>query len=86
MILLDLGDGQGRVGAASSRVARAGSDSVHWGSFARTWANIIRLRVVTMEEEPRVLEFRGEELARVSHAYGTNGNHHRAGVAAGARL
>jgi FAD/FMN-containing dehydrogenase len=26
-----------------------------------------------MEEEPRVLEFRGEELARVSHAYGTNG-------------
>jgi FAD/FMN-containing dehydrogenase len=26
-----------------------------------------------MEAEPRVLEFRGEELARVSHAYGTNG-------------
>jgi len=35
--------------------------------------NIVRLRVVTMEEEPRILEFRGEELARVSHAYGTNG-------------
>ena len=26
-----------------------------------------------MEEEPRVLEFTGEELPRVSHAYGTNG-------------
>ena len=26
-----------------------------------------------MEESPRILEFRGEELPRVSHAYGTNG-------------
>jgi len=34
---------------------------------------IIRLRVDTMEETPRIREFRGEELARVSHAYGTNG-------------
>lgn len=49
-----------------------GVGSVHWGSL-RDLGNIIRLRVVTMEEEPRVLEFRGEELARVSHAYGTNG-------------
>jgi len=49
-----------------------GVGSVRWGSL-RDLGNIIRLRVVTMEEEPRVLEFRGEELARVSHAYGTNG-------------
>lgn len=49
-----------------------GVGSVHWGSL-RDLGNIIRLRVVTMEEEPRILEFRGEELARVSHAYGTNG-------------
>src|SRR6056297_836324 len=49
-----------------------GVGSIHWGSL-RDLGNIIRLRVVTMEEEPRVLEFRGEELARVSHAYGTNG-------------
>ncbi|GGB03244.1 FAD-binding oxidoreductase [Allosediminivita pacifica] len=49
-----------------------GVGSVHWGSL-RDLGNIIRLRVVTMEEKPRVLEFRGEELARVSHAYGTNG-------------
>ena len=49
-----------------------GVGSVRWGAL-RDLGNIIRLRVVTMEEEPRTLEFRGEELARVSHAYGTNG-------------
>ena len=49
-----------------------GVGSCTWGSL-RDLGNIIRLRVVTMEKEPRVLEFRGEELARVSHAYGTNG-------------
>lgn len=49
-----------------------GVGSVTWGSL-RDLGNIIRLRVVTMEEEPRVLEFQGEDLARVSHAYGTNG-------------
>ena len=49
-----------------------GVGSCTWGSL-RDLGNIIRLRVVTMEEKPRVLEFRGEELARVSHAYGTNG-------------
>ncbi len=49
-----------------------GVGSVTWGSL-RDLGNIIRLRVVTMEAEPRVLEFTGEELARVSHAYGTNG-------------
>jgi len=49
-----------------------GVGSVRWGAL-RDLGNIIRLRVVTMEEEPRVLEFRGEELPRVSHAYGTNG-------------
>lgn len=49
-----------------------GVGSVTWGAL-RDLGNIIRLRVVTMEAEPRVLEFRGEDLARVSHAYGTNG-------------
>ena len=49
-----------------------GVGSVTWGPL-RELGNIIRLRVVTMEQEPRVLEFTGEELARVSHAYGTNG-------------
>jgi FAD/FMN-containing dehydrogenase len=49
-----------------------GVGSVTWGSL-RDLGNIIRLRVVTMEAEPRVLDFTGEELHRVSHAYGTNG-------------
>jgi FAD/FMN-containing dehydrogenase len=49
-----------------------GVGSCRWGAL-RDLGNIIRLRVVTMEERPRVLDFRGEELARVSHAYGTNG-------------
>ena len=49
-----------------------GVGSCRWGQL-RDLGNIIRLRVVTMEQEPRILEFRGEEIARVSHAYGTNG-------------
>ena len=49
-----------------------GVGSCNWGSL-RDIGNIIRLRVATMEENPRLLDFRGEELARVSHAYGTNG-------------
>ncbi len=49
-----------------------GIGTCRWGAL-RDLGNILRLRVVTMEAEPRVVEFRGEELARVSHAYGTNG-------------
>ena len=49
-----------------------GVGSVRWGAL-RDPGNIIRLRVVTMEAEPRVLEFSGDDLARVSHAYGSNG-------------
>jgi FAD/FMN-containing dehydrogenase len=49
-----------------------GVGGIRWGGL-RDVGNIIRLRVVTMEAEPRILEFTGEELHRVSHAYGTNG-------------
>jgi FAD/FMN-containing dehydrogenase len=49
-----------------------GVGSCTWGVL-RDLGNIIRLRVVTMEASPRVVEFTGEELHRVSHAYGTNG-------------
>ncbi len=49
-----------------------GVGSCHWGQL-RDLGNIIRLRVVTMEEQPRIIEFSGDELPRVSHAYGTNG-------------
>jgi FAD/FMN-containing dehydrogenase len=49
-----------------------GVGSCTWGVL-RDPGNILRLRVVTAEASPRVLEFTGEELHRVSHAYGTNG-------------
>lgn len=49
-----------------------GVGSIHWGSL-RDVGNIIRLRVVTMEAEPRVIDITGDDLHRVSHAYGTNG-------------
>ena len=49
-----------------------GAGSIRWGGL-RDWGNIIRLRVVTMEKTPRVLELTGADLHKVSHAYGTNG-------------
>ncbi|MGR3484140.1 MAG: FAD-binding oxidoreductase [Paracoccaceae bacterium] len=49
-----------------------GVGSVRWGAL-RDPGNIIRLRVVTMEAEPRIVDITGDDLHRVSHAYGTNG-------------
>ena len=49
-----------------------GVGSVRWG-LLRDYGNILRIRVATMEAQPRILDFTGEDLARVSHAYGTNG-------------
>jgi FAD/FMN-containing dehydrogenase len=49
-----------------------GVGSIKWGGL-RDWGNIIRLKVVTMEKTPRVLELTGADLHKVSHAYGTNG-------------
>ena len=49
-----------------------GVGSIRWGGL-RDAGNIIRLKVVTMEASPRVLEIEGEDLHKVAHAYGTNG-------------
>ena len=49
-----------------------GVGSIKWGGL-RDWGNIIRLKVATMEASPRILEFSGEDLHKVAHAYGTNG-------------
>ncbi len=49
-----------------------GVGSIRWGGL-RDYGNVIRLRVVTMEAEPRVLELTGSDLHKVTHAYGTNG-------------
>lgn len=39
----------------------------------REAGNVLALRIVTMEAEPRILELRGDDIARVNHAYGTKG-------------
>lgn len=49
-----------------------GIGSTRWGGL-RDFGNVIRLRIVTMEAEPRVLELTGEDLHKAIHAYGTNG-------------
>ncbi|MBL8582583.1 MAG: FAD-binding oxidoreductase, partial [Rhizobiaceae bacterium] len=49
-----------------------GVGSIRWGGL-RDFGNVIRLRIVTMEAEPRVLDLTGENLHKVTHAYGTNG-------------
>lgn len=50
----------------------AGIGSVNHG-ILRDRGNILGIRLATMEETPRVLEIRGEELTTVHHAYGVNG-------------
>jgi FAD/FMN-containing dehydrogenase len=49
-----------------------GVGSIRWGGL-RDLGNIIRLKVVTAEASPRVLDLTGDDLQKVAHAYGTNG-------------
>jgi len=49
-----------------------GVGSINWGGL-RDFGNILRLRVLTMEAEPRALELTGDDLHKAAHAYGTNG-------------
>jgi FAD/FMN-containing dehydrogenase len=49
-----------------------GIGSIRWGGL-RNIGNVLGLRVVTMEESPRVLDLKGRDLMKVMHAYGTNG-------------
>lgn len=49
-----------------------GVGSITWGGL-RDFGNVIRLRVLTMEENPRALELTGADLHKAIHAYGTNG-------------
>ena len=50
----------------------SGVGSITWG-ILRDPGNILGVRVVTMEAEPRILELRGAAIQKVNHAYGTNG-------------
>jgi FAD/FMN-containing dehydrogenase len=49
-----------------------GVGSVQFGGL-RTRGNVLGLRLITMEEKPRAIELRGEEVMPAVHAYGTNG-------------
>jgi FAD/FMN-containing dehydrogenase len=49
-----------------------GVGSIRWGGL-RNLGNVLRLRIVTMEAEPRVLDLTGDDLLKACHAYGTNG-------------
>jgi len=49
-----------------------GVGSIRWGGLRDT-GNIIRLKVATMEASPRILDLTGDDIHKVSHAYGTNG-------------
>ena len=49
-----------------------GIGSIKWGGL-RDPGNVIRLKVWTLEETPRVIGLTGEDVQKVVHAYGTNG-------------
>ncbi|EDX86970.1 FAD binding domain protein [Synechococcus sp. PCC 7335] len=49
-----------------------GIGSVMYGQLADR-GSVQAVRVVTMEDSPRVIELRGDAVQQVSHAYGTNG-------------
>ncbi len=49
-----------------------GIGSITYGQL-RDRGNLHAVKVVTLEDEPRVLELRGDEVQKVNHAYGTNG-------------
>jgi FAD/FMN-containing dehydrogenase len=49
-----------------------GVGSITWGGL-RDFGNVLRLKVMTLEAEPRTLELTGEDLHKAVHAYGTNG-------------
>ena len=49
-----------------------GMGSVTYGQL-RDRGNVQALRVVTVEDEPRIIELRGDAVQQVNHAYGTNG-------------
>lgn len=49
-----------------------GMGSINYGVL-RERGNVQALRIVTLEDEPQIIELRGDEVQQVNHAYGTNG-------------
>ena len=49
-----------------------GMGSVNYGQISDR-GNLRRVRLVTLEEQPRIIELRGDEVQKVIHGYGTTG-------------
>jgi FAD/FMN-containing dehydrogenase len=49
-----------------------GVGSITWGGL-RERGNVLAARIVTLEDEPRVIELRNDEALNVNHAWGTTG-------------
>lgn len=49
-----------------------GIGSINYGQL-RDRGNLNKVRVVTLEKEPRIIELIGDETQQINHAYGTNG-------------
>ncbi|MGC9524294.1 MAG: FAD-binding oxidoreductase [Limnospira sp.] len=49
-----------------------GIGSITYGQL-RDRGNLNAVRIVTLEDEPQIVELRGDEVQNVNHAYGTNG-------------
>jgi FAD/FMN-containing dehydrogenase len=49
-----------------------GIGSIQYGLLGDR-GNLLALQVVTMEDEPRVIELRGDDVQKVNHAWGING-------------
>ncbi|HIK37225.1 MAG: FAD-binding oxidoreductase [Geminocystis sp.] len=49
-----------------------GIGSINYGQL-RDRGNVHKVKVVTLEQEPRIIQLTGDETQQVNHAYGTNG-------------
>lgn len=49
-----------------------GIGSINYGQL-RDRGNLNKVRIITLEKEPRIIELMGDETQQINHAYGTNG-------------
>ncbi len=49
-----------------------GIGSINYGQLNER-GNVLAVKLITMEDEPRILELRGDDVQKVNHAYGVNG-------------
>lgn len=49
-----------------------GIGSINYGQL-KDRGNVNKVRVITLEKEPRIIELMGDETQKINHAYGTNG-------------